>query len=74
MFVCHTVLSVPCSRVVTCWDKADFLALSYVMFSCVFVTFPYDVLGKVWHLIVLIPDIFHLVYFDLYIYIYIVWV
>ena len=29
------VLSVPCSLVVTCWEKADLLALLYVMFSCV---------------------------------------
>ena len=32
VFVCHTVLSAPCSLVITCWEKADFLALSYVMF------------------------------------------
>ena len=55
-FVCHTVLFVPCSLVVTCWETADFLALLYVMFPCVFVTFPYGVLGQVWFLIVLIPD------------------
>ena len=29
--VCHAVLSVPCSLVVTCWEKADLLALLYVM-------------------------------------------
>ena len=28
-----------------------------VMRSCVFVTFPYGVLGRVWYLIVSIPDI-----------------
>ena len=32
VFVCHTVLSVPCSLVVTCWERADLLALLYVMF------------------------------------------
>ena len=48
---CNTVLSVPCSLVVTCWERADLLALLYVMFSCVFVTFPYGVLGQVWYLI-----------------------
>ena len=37
--VCHTVLSVPCSLVNTCWEKADLLALFYMMFYCVFVTF-----------------------------------
>ena len=35
VFVCHTVLSVRCILVITCWEKADFLALSYVMPSCV---------------------------------------
>ena len=33
------------------------------MFSCVFVTFPYGVLGQVWNLIVLIPDLCLLSYF-----------
>ena len=35
MFVCHTVLSVSCSLVVTCKERAGLLALLYVMFSCV---------------------------------------
>ena len=34
--VCHAVLSVHCSLVVTCWEKAHLLALLYVMFSCGF--------------------------------------
>ena len=34
-------MSVTCSFEVTCWERADFLTLLYVMFSCVFVTFPY---------------------------------
>ena len=62
--VCHTVLSVPSSLVVTCWEIADLLALLCVMFSCVFVTFPYDVLGWVWYLIVSFPDLCFLSYFD----------
>ena len=36
---------------VTCWERVDLLALLYVMLSCVFVTFPYGVLRKVWYLI-----------------------
>ena len=52
----YTVLSVPCSIVITCWERADLLALVCVMFSCVFVTFPYGVSGQVWYLIVSIPD------------------
>ena len=51
------LLTIPCSLVVTCWERADHLVLLYVRFSCVFVIFPYGVLGQVWHLIVLIPDL-----------------
>ena len=40
----------PCSQLL------DLIALLFVMFSCVFVTFPYGVLGQVWYLIVSIPD------------------
>ena len=31
--------------------RVDHLALLYMMFSCVFVPFPYGVLGQVWYLI-----------------------
>ena len=61
--VCHAVLSVPCSLVATCWERVDLLALLYVMFSCVFVTFQNDVLCQVWYLNVLIPDICFLHFF-----------
>ena len=61
--VCHAFLSVHCILVVTCWERADLLALLDMMFSCVFVTFPCDVLGKVWYLIVSIPDLCLLTYF-----------
>ena len=58
-------MSVPkCSLVVTCWERADLLASLYVMFSSVFVTFPYSVLGQVWYLIVSIPDLCLLSYFE----------
>ena len=56
---CHTTLSVPCSLVVTCRE----MALLYVTFSCVFLTFHMDVLGQVWYLIVWIPDLCFLPYF-----------
>ena len=55
--VCHVFLSVHCGLVVTCWEIADLLALLCVMFCCVFVTFQSSVLGQVWPLIVLIPDL-----------------
>ena len=54
----HAAMSVHCNLVVTCWERT-LLALLYVMFSCVFVTFHRGVLGQVspWYLIVLIPDL-----------------
>ena len=61
--VCHALLSVQYSLVVTCLERADVMAFLYVIFSCVFVTFPYGVLGQVWYLIVLIPDLCSLPYF-----------
>ena len=59
VYLCYTVLSVPCSLVIPCWDKADLLALLHVVFSCVFVTFPYGILVQVWYtyLFVLIADL-----------------
>ena len=38
--------------------------LSFMMFNCVCVTFPCGILGLVWYLIVSIPDLCHLFYFD----------
>ena len=54
--VFHVVLSVHCSLVATCSERAGLLALLYVMFSCVIVTFPCVVHDQVWYLIVSIPD------------------
>ena len=62
--VCHAFLTVHCSLVATCWERADLLALLYVMFYCVFVTFPYAALGQVWCMIVSIDDLCLLSYFD----------
>ena len=53
----YAFLSVSCSHVVTCWERADLLALWCVVFSCVVVTFPYGILGQRWYLIVSIPDL-----------------
>ena len=50
--LCHTAMSVSFSLDDNCWEKAEVLALLYVMFSCVFVTFPYTVLSQVWYMIV----------------------
>ena len=62
--VCHAFLSVHCSLEMTCWERANPLALLYVMFKCVFVTFSCNSLGQVWYLIVSIPDLCLLTYFD----------
>ena len=60
----HSSLSVHRSLVVTCWERADLLALLYVMFYCVFATFLFGGLGQVWCLIVLILDLYLLSYFN----------
>ena len=61
----YTVLFVPCSFVITCWEKADLLALSCVMIPCGFVTFPYAASSQVWHMIVSIPAFCLLLYLSL---------
>ena len=58
VYLCYNaVFSVPCSIVITYWERAALLALLCVVFACVFVTFPHDVPRPVWYLIVLIPDL-----------------
>ena len=47
------VLWSPAGKGLTSW-------LSFVMFGCVFVTFPCDILGQVWYLMVSILDLCHL--------------
>ena len=61
--VCHDILSVHCSLVVTCWDRTGHLALLYVMFYNIFFTFLCGVLGQTWYLLVSIPGICILTYF-----------
>ena len=56
-------LAVHCCLVVTCWEKADLLALVGDVY-CIFVTFPFVILGQVWYLIVLFPDLCRLSYLD----------
>ena len=56
-------MSISCSLVVTYWARTDLLAPLYVMFSCVYITFLHCVLGRVWYLIVSIPDLGLLLYF-----------
>ena len=54
--------SVQCCLEVTCWEKADLLALFGDVY-CIFVTFPCGILGQVCYLIVSFPDLFFLSYF-----------
>ena len=44
--VSHAFASVHCCLVVTCWERADLLALSGDAY-CIFVTFPCGILGQV---------------------------
>ena len=55
--LCFTYFpSVHCCLVVTCWERADLLALVGDVFS-IYVTFPCGILGQMWYLIVSIPDL-----------------
>ena len=66
MFLCLECLrafaSVHCCLVVTCWERADLLALVGDVY-CIFVAFPCGILGQVWCLIVSFPDLCLLSYF-----------
>ena len=61
--LCFRFVMSSCLFIVTCWEKADLLALLSVMIYCDFVTFPCGVLGQVWCLIVSISDLCLLSYF-----------
>ena len=60
--VCHAFASAHCCLVVTCWERADLLALVCGVKLCD-CYFPIGILGQVWYLIVLIPDMCPLSYF-----------
>ena len=62
VFAMSLCASVYMCFVVTCWEWADLLAL-VCRVCCEFVTFPF-VVGQVWYLIVSIPDLCTLTYFD----------
>ena len=58
-YSCHMIIAAllsPAVKGLTSW-------LSFVVFNCVFVTFPYGILGQVLYLIVSIPDICHISFF-----------
>ena len=60
--VSHAFASAHCCLMVTCWERAELLALVGDTY-CVFVTFLCGVLGQVWYLIVSLPDLCLLSYF-----------
>ena len=59
-YLCFVSVIMSCLFIAALWSTAGEM---YVMFSCVFVTFPCGVLGKVWYLIVSIPDLCLLSYY-----------
>ena len=66
-YVSHAFASVHCCLVVTCWERADLLALvgDVYHFFFFFVTFPCGILGQVRYLIVTFPDLCHLSFLDI---------
>ena len=62
VFALSLCASVYMCIVVTCWERADLLALVCGV-CCEFVTFPLVSWGQVWYLIVSIPDLCTLTYF-----------
>ena len=62
--VSYVFASVHCWLVVTCWERADLLALVDYAY-CIFVTFSCGILDQVWYLIVSIPDLYRLTLFTL---------
>ena len=60
--VSHAFASVHCCLVVTCWERANLLALVGDVYR-IFVTLPCGIMGQVWYLIVSSPDICRLSYF-----------
>ena len=67
-YLCFVLAKLSCLFIAALWLPAEkgltFLALLYVMFSCIFVTFPCGDLRQVWYLIVSIPDLCLLTFFD----------
>ena len=69
MFLCFVFVMLLCASVylclvVTCWERADLLALvcGVLLWVC---HFPIVILGQVWYLIVSIPDLCTFTYFQL---------
>ena len=66
-YSCLMFVMLLCLFIAALWSPAGLGLiswLSFVIFNCVFVTFPYGILGQVWYLIVLLPDLCQLSYFN----------
>ena len=61
-YVFHASASFHSCLVVTCWERADLLALVGDVY-CIFVTFPYGILCQMWYLNLSFPDLCRLSYF-----------
>ena len=59
MSLCTPALRSPAGKGLTSW-------LLFVMFNCVFITFPFGILGRVWYLILSISDLCRLSYFKVF--------
>ena len=62
--VSHAFASAHCCHLVTCWERADLLALVGDVY-CIFVIFPCGILRQVLYLIVSFPDLCLISYFSL---------
>ena len=54
--VSHAFAFIHCCLFVNCWERTGLLALVGDVY-CIFVIFPGGVLGQVWYLILLFPDL-----------------
>ena len=66
-YLCFVFVMFSCLFIAALWSPVGkglaSSALLYAMIYCGFVTFPCGVLGQMWYLIVLIPDLRLLTYF-----------
>ena len=67
-YLCLVFVMLSCLFIAALWTPAGkglTLGCCFVMLICVFVTFPCGILGQVWYLIVSIPDLCRLSFFEL---------
>ena len=59
-YLCLVFVMLSCLFIAALWSPAGKELTSwllFVMFNCIFFTFPYGILGQVWYLIVSTPDL-----------------